>query len=88
MSKDLIEVFKQKFWMKVWGHPNPKHSLMWATCPLIRCLALGPLVKSQRKSSYKSAVVYTDRRGQKNTREHAISSELGNLANIDYAIMP
>ena len=59
------EVYCQKFWMKHWGHPNPKHSIMWSTSPLIRMLYLGKLIGDQRRSQYKSAVAYKDSRGRK-----------------------
>ena len=59
------EVYCQKFWRKHWGHPNPKHSIMWSTSPLIRMLYLGKLIGDQRRSQYKSAVAYKDSRGRK-----------------------
>ena len=59
------KVYKQKFWMRHWGHRNPKHSKISSTSPLIAAFNLGKLIGAQRKSSYKSAVAYVDKRGHK-----------------------
>ena len=65
VSVGQLQVFKQKFWMRHWGHPNPKHSIMWGTTPLIRVLHLGQLIGSQRRSTYKCAKAYVDKQGRR-----------------------
>ena len=62
---DIDKVYIQRFWMKHWGHPNPKRSVVWASTPLIRMLSLGSLIGEQRKSTLKCAEAYVDSRGKR-----------------------
>ena len=55
----------QRFWLRHWGHGCPKRTSLWSLSPAIKVFDQGSLKGLQRKASYKSAVVYTDRRGKK-----------------------
>ena len=41
-----IKVYVQRFWMKHWGHPTPKRSILWSPSPCVRIFDRGILRKA------------------------------------------
>lgn len=60
------EVFRQKFWMALFGGEYPKPSCLWSNSPTVRKFNLGRLTKDKKpvKKVDPTAVKYVDSKGK------------------------
>ena len=56
------EVYKQRFWMRHWGHPCPKRTILWSNSPSIRVFDQGKLSAQLRRGLIKTRIEYKDRK--------------------------
>ena len=61
----LVEVFKQPFWMREFGHECLKRTLLWSVSPSIAKFAQWRLQKALLPPKKKAYESYLDGRGQK-----------------------
>ena len=58
------KVYRQAFWMKLYGSPTLKRSLVWSTSSTIHKLHLGPINKKVHKCLHSTAVKYKNKAGK------------------------
>ena len=58
------KVWKQKFWMKKWGHNCLKPTILWSSSRAIRSFFAGPLQKGFYTSAVQTCVKYKDKAGK------------------------
>ena len=57
------QVFRSKWWMKHWGHPDPKRSISWSNVGTIKIFNKGKL-SNPRSSFRKPTTTYLDNAGR------------------------
>ena len=60
-----IQVFRQKIWMRKYGVPSWKATMLWSNSWHVQKLDLGAMTKEEKAESVPLAKTYTDKRGKK-----------------------
>ena len=61
----MAEVFKQRLWMRKYGVPSCKPSIIWSNSSNIKDLDLGPMTEYEKATSIPLATSYKDKKGVK-----------------------
>ena len=76
------QVFQLSMWLGHWGHPTPKPTLLVSNSPQIASLSKGKLRKSQKRSEFKTAIVYQDKQGKTRYKGSKILRSTQILGNV------
>ncbi|CAE7872119.1 unnamed protein product [Symbiodinium sp. KB8] len=60
-----IQVWKQRFWMKHYKSPTAKSTLLWSNSAVVSRFDLGPLSRSQLRSSVRTTDRWVNAAGRK-----------------------
>lgn len=61
----MAEVFKQRLWMRKYGVPSCKPSIIWSNSFHIMDLDLGPMTEYEKATSIPLATSFKDQKGVK-----------------------
>lgn len=62
---DPTQVFYQTFWMKSFGSPTPKRTVVYSNSPQIKMLDAGVLRKGELRSNIRTTKQYVGKDGRK-----------------------
>ena len=83
-SGHLVEVYRCNFWMKHYGHPTPKRSILWSTSWPIGFFNRGKLSRDKHTTEFETTIRYTDGSGRTRFKASRFLKQTQNLGRASF----